>query len=268
MAAPGFTPLQLYYSSTAAAVPTSGNLTSGELAINIIDGKLYYKDNSGTVRLLASNASSTGTVSSVAMTVPTGLAIGGSPITTTGTLALTYAAGYAIPTTAKQTEWDSAFTQRLQWDGGATNLVAATGRTSLGGTTIGQSVFTLANPSAITFPRFNADNTVSALTASDFRTAIGAGTSSTTGTVTSVALSGGTTGLTVTGSPITTSGTFTLTGTVTNATNATQITNSGGWNITPSGTTLFFNYNGTNVATLSSTGDLVVIGDVTAYGTL
>jgi hypothetical protein len=83
-----------------------------------------------------------------------------------------------------------------------------------------------------------------------------------------VALSGGTTGLTVSGSPITTSGTFTLTGTVTNATNATQITNSGGWNITPSGTTLFFNYNGTNVATLSSTGDLVVIGDVTAYGTL
>jgi hypothetical protein len=311
MAAPGFTPIQLYYSSTAAAVPTSGNLTSGELAINIIDGKLYYKDNSGTVRLLASGASSTGTVASVAMTVPTGLLISGTPITTTGTLALTYASGYAIPTTAKQTEWDSAFTQRLQWDGGSTNLVAATGRTSLGGTTIGQSVFTLANPSAITFPRFNADNTVSALDAATFRTAIGAGTSSTTGTVTSVALSGGTTGLTVSGSPITTAGTITLSGTlavanggtgattftsgallkgsgtgavavasaadivgqigstaVTNATNATRITNSGGWNITPSGTTLYFNYNGTNVASLTSAGDLTVIGDVTAYGTV
>jgi len=35
-----------------------------------------------------------------------------------------------------------------------------------------------------------------------------------TGSVTSVALSGGTTGLTVTGSPITTSGTFTLSGTL------------------------------------------------------
>jgi len=46
-------------------------------------------------------------------------------------------------------------------------------RTALGGTTIGQNVFTLANPSAITFPRFNADNTISPLTASDFRTAIG-----------------------------------------------------------------------------------------------
>ena len=59
-------------------------------------------------------------------------------------------------------------------------------RTDLGGTTIGQSMFTLTNPSAITFPRFNADNTVSALDATTFRTAIGAGTGSGNGTVTSV----------------------------------------------------------------------------------
>ena len=59
-------------------------------------------------------------------------------------------------------------------------------RSDLGGTTIGQSMFTLTNPSAVTFPRFNADNTVSALDAATFRTAIGAGTSSTNGTVTSV----------------------------------------------------------------------------------
>ena len=44
----------------------------------------------------------------------------------------------------------------------------------------------MTNPSAVTFPRFNADNTVSALDAVTFRTAIGAGTSSTNGTVTSV----------------------------------------------------------------------------------
>ena len=46
----------------------------------------------------------------------------------------------------------------------------------VGATTIGASMFTLTNPSAVTFPRFNADNTVSALSASAFRTAIGAGT--------------------------------------------------------------------------------------------
>ena len=41
-------------------------------------------------------------------------------------------------------------------------------------TTIGQNVVKLTNPSAITFPRFNADNTVTALNAADFKTAIGA----------------------------------------------------------------------------------------------
>ena len=74
------------------------------------------------------------------------------------------------------TNWNTAYTDRLKWDGGSTGLVASTGRTSLGGTTIGQSMFTLTNPSAITFPRFNADNTVSALTSTNFRAAIGAGT--------------------------------------------------------------------------------------------
>jgi hypothetical protein len=53
MAQAGFTPIQLYFSTTAAAVPTSGNLANGELAINITDGKLYYKNNSGVVTLLA-----------------------------------------------------------------------------------------------------------------------------------------------------------------------------------------------------------------------
>ena len=128
--------------------------------------------------------SNTGTVTSVSASVPTGLSIAGSPITTSGTLAITYTAGYAIPTTASQTNWDTAFTDRLKWDGGAIGLVAATGRTSLGATTVGGNFFTLTNPTAITFPRMNADNTVSALDAATFRTAIGAGTGS--GTVTSV----------------------------------------------------------------------------------
>lgn len=48
-------------------------------------------------------------------------------------------------------------------------------RTAIGASTLGGNVFTITNPSAITFPRFNADNTVSALSAADFRTAIGAG---------------------------------------------------------------------------------------------
>jgi hypothetical protein len=53
MAQTGYTPIQLYYSTTASAVPTAGNLANGELAINITDGKLYYKSNGGVVTLLA-----------------------------------------------------------------------------------------------------------------------------------------------------------------------------------------------------------------------
>jgi hypothetical protein len=53
----------------------------------------------------------------------------------------------------------------------------------------------------------------------------------------------------------------------TNATNATNITNAGGWSITPSGTKLYFNYNGTNVASLDSSGNFVSLANITAYDT-
>lgn len=52
---------------------------------------------------------------------------------------------------------------------------AATHLTSIGGTTVGKNIFKLTDPGAITFLRMNADNTVDALSASAFRTAIGAG---------------------------------------------------------------------------------------------
>jgi hypothetical protein len=60
--------------------------------------------------------------------------------------------------------------------GGTGAATAGAARTNLGATTLGANLFTVTNPGAITFPRFNADNSVSALGASDFRTAIGAGT--------------------------------------------------------------------------------------------
>ena len=60
--------------------------------------------------------------------------------------------------------------------GGTGAGTASAARTNLGATTLGANLFTVTNPSAVTFPRFNADNSVSSLSASDFRTAIGAGT--------------------------------------------------------------------------------------------
>jgi hypothetical protein len=55
MAQTGFTPIQLYRTSTAAAVPVNTDLADGELAINLTDEKLYFKNAAGTVKLLAAN---------------------------------------------------------------------------------------------------------------------------------------------------------------------------------------------------------------------
>jgi hypothetical protein len=96
MAQTNYTPISLYYSTTASAVPVNTNLVAGELALNTLDEKLYFKNSAGTVKLLASNAASSGTVSSVAASVPAFLSIAGSPITTSGTLAITYS-GTALP---------------------------------------------------------------------------------------------------------------------------------------------------------------------------
>ncbi len=93
-----------------------------------------------------------GSVSSVNITPPVaGITASGGPVTSSGSITLTLAddlaAVEAISTTgiAKRTaantwstitdssaNWDTAFTERNQWDGGATDLTPATGRTSLG----------------------------------------------------------------------------------------------------------------------------------------
>jgi hypothetical protein len=52
------------------------------------------------------------------------------------------------------------------------------------------------------------------------------------------------------------------------STTATAISNPNGWSVTPSGTTLYFNYNGANVGKLDSSGNFTVTGDVTAFGSV
>ena len=92
MAATGYTPISLYYSTTASTAPTSGNLVNGELAINITDGKLYYKDNAGVVQVLASKAGnvnvaslSFGTTGLTPNTATTGaITVAGTLITSNG----------------------------------------------------------------------------------------------------------------------------------------------------------------------------------------
>jgi len=87
--------------------------------------------------------------------------------------------------------------------GGTGASTAATARTNLGSTTVGDNFYTLPNPSAKRFTQINADNTISTLDSTSFRAAIGAGTSSTTGTITSISTGNG-----LSGGTITTSGTI------------------------------------------------------------
>jgi hypothetical protein len=56
MAQSGYTPILIYSSSTASNAPLAANLTNSslgsELAINITDGKLFYKDNANAVQVI------------------------------------------------------------------------------------------------------------------------------------------------------------------------------------------------------------------------
>ena len=146
-------------SFTAPSFVRTGGTSSQFLkADGSVDSSVYY---------LASN-----TNNYIPLTALSSTATGLTYTNTTGVFSLT--SGYSIPTTASQSNWDTAYTQTRQWDGGATGLVPATGRTSLGATTTGSNLFTLTNPSATSFLRINADNSVSALNQVDFQTAIGA----------------------------------------------------------------------------------------------
>jgi len=171
--------------------------------------------------------------------------------------------------------------------GGTGSTTAGGAVTALGATTVGSNFFTLSNPSAITFPRINADNTVSALDAATFRTAIGAGTSSTTGTVTSVSGTGSVNGITLTGT-VTSSGSLTLGGSLSGVSLTTQVSGTlpianGGTNATSAAAALTSlgaypatNPNGytSNTGTVTSVGGtgsangLSLSGTVTTSGNL
>jgi hypothetical protein len=68
------------------------------------NGQVLTADSTEATGLKWSTVGGTGTVTSVAMTVPTGLTVGGSPITTSGTFAVTWASGYRAYTDAENTK--------------------------------------------------------------------------------------------------------------------------------------------------------------------
>lgn len=186
-------------------------------------------------------------VTSVAMTVPSGLSVSGSPITSTGTLAVTTTLSGIVKGTG------SGFTTATS---GTDYAPATTGAAILYG---------------------NGSGGFSNVTIGSNLTFVGGALSAAapgTGTVTSVALSGGTTGLTVSGSPITSSGTMTLAGTLATANGGTGNTNgtvaklaTTNFSIEESGGKLVFKYGSTVIASMDSSGNITTLANVTAYGT-
>jgi hypothetical protein len=186
-------------------VNTAGNQNTSGTAANV----------TGTVAI--ANGGTGQTTAAAAITALTGTQTSGQYLRSNGTAAALSAIQAAdVPTLNQNTTGTAANVTGTVAvaNGGTGATTTGVARTNLGATTLGANLFTIANVAAIAFPRFNADNTVSSLDAAAFRTAIGAGTSSTTGTVTSVATSGTVSGLTLTGGTITTTGTITLGGTL------------------------------------------------------
>ena len=170
-----------------------------------------------------------GGVTSVALSAPAVFSVGGSPITTSGTLALTYS-GTALP------EANGGTAQTTYTTG---DLLYASGANTLAKLAIGTSAQVLKVTAGV--PAWGTD-------------------SAGTGTVTSVAVSGGTTGLTTSGGPITTSGTITLAGTLAAANGGTGIANNAASTLTITGafaTTV--TVTGATGVTLPTTGTLATL---------
>ncbi len=118
---------------------TTPILASGEVAIYSLD--------SGFSGELPSGA---GSVTSISMLVPTGLSVTPTTITESGTFTISYASGYSIPTNIKQSEWDSAYNDKIN---SATFTASTLTLTQQDGGTI-----------AVSVPTFNQNTTGSAAT--------------------------------------------------------------------------------------------------------
>ena len=158
MPAPGFTPIFIYHSNTAAAVPSTGNLTTGELAVNVTDKKIYTKSAGGSLVTL------TDTMASQAANA---VAINGGTINNTVIGGVTPAAGTFSTATINGGTINNTVI------GGVTPAAASfstvtipagtINNTPIGGTTPSTGAFTTINGTALTMTLDSAFNSTGAL---------------------------------------------------------------------------------------------------------
>lgn len=155
MAQTGYTPIQLYYSSTTTNVPSAGNLANGELAINIADMKLFAKNGSGNVISLMNNPAG--------LTYPTADGTNGQVLTTNGSGTLTFTTLNALPSqtgnagkylytngTTASWEFTGASADGVIWENALTVNSNYTLQTSKNGFSVGP--ITIASGASVTVP--------------------------------------------------------------------------------------------------------------------
>lgn len=176
-----------------AKAATAHTHTVGQISATGTADSTTYLRGDGTWAAPPSGGGGGGTVTSVATSGSTGLTVGGGPITGSGTLTFTLSANLQ------------------SWSGIAPSAKADIASPAFSG-----------NPTAPT--PATGDNDTSIATTAFVKAQ---GYTSNAGTVTSVAISGGTTGLSTSGGPITSSGTITLAGTLAIANGGTGATSAG-----------------------------------------
>ena len=177
---------------------------------------------------------------------------------TTGVVSGTYGGSTQIPSlTVDQTGRITSIANT-----GVSTTVSLVGNTNAGGASFsGGGTLTINGLNGVT-----TSTSGSTVTVSNIQNLATSGTPTFANVTATTAFSGPGTGLTGTAAGLSIGGNAATATTAGNSTNSlSKIAVAGGWSAIPSGTKLYFNYNGTNIASLDSSGNFITLGNITGF---